>query len=40
MQDLTTIMRHDVTRKTSTIRLLHTGNLFRKNLQLKGACQF
>ena len=29
---------HGVTRKRSTNRLRHTGNLFRKNLQLKDAC--
>ena len=28
-------MRHGITRKRSTKRLQHTGNLFRKNLQLK-----
>ena len=28
-------MRHGVTRKKSTIRLKHTGNMFRKNLHLK-----
>ena len=27
-------------RKRSTKRLEHTGNLFRKNLQLKGVCLF
>ena len=30
--------RHGVTRKGSTKRLKHTGNLFRKNLQLKDIC--
>ena len=40
MQGWTTIMRHQATRKRSTIRLLHTRNLFKKNLQLKGVCQF
>ena len=32
----TVTTRHGVTRKKSTKRLNHTGNLFRKNLQLKG----
>ena len=35
MQDWTATMRHAVTRKINTIRLKHTRNLFRKNLQLK-----
>ena len=35
MQGWTATMRHGVTRKRSTKRLEHTGNLFRKNLQLK-----
>ena len=30
-------MMHGVARKRSTKRLKHTGNLFRKNLQLKSA---
>ena len=30
-------MRHGVTRKRGTRKLQHTGNLFRKNLQLKDA---
>ena len=30
--------RHGVTRKRKTKRLSHTGNLFRKNLQLKDVC--
>ena len=30
--------RHRVTRKRSTKRLKHTGNQFRKNLQLKDVC--
>ena len=30
--------RHGVTRKISTARLQHKGNLFRKNLQLKDVC--
>ena len=29
-------MRHGVTRKRSTQRLKHRGNLFRKKLQIKG----
>ena len=29
---------HGVTKKSSTKRLNHTGNLFRKNLQLTGVC--
>ena len=33
----TATTRHGVTRKRSTKRLKHTGNLFRKNLQLKDA---
>ena len=40
MQSWTTTTRHGVTRKRSTKRVKHTGNLFRKNLQLKGVCQF
>ena len=35
MQDWKVTTRHGVTRKRSTKRLKHTGNLFRKNLQLK-----
>ena len=35
MQDLTATTRDGVTRKRSTKRLDHTGNQFRKNLQLK-----
>ena len=38
MQDWTATMRHGVTRKRSTKRLEHTGNLFRKNIQLKDVC--
>ena len=30
--------KHGVTRKIRTKRLKNTGNLFRKNLQLKGVC--
>ena len=39
-QGWTASMRHGVTRKRSTNWLQHTGNLFRKNLQLKGVCYF
>ena len=35
MQDWTATTRHGVTRKRSARRLKHTGNLFKKNLQLK-----
>ena len=38
IQGWTVIMRHGVTTKRSTKRLKHTGNLFRKNLQLKDVC--
>ena len=38
MQGWTATTRHGVTRKKSTKRLHHTGNLFRKNLQLKDIC--
>ena len=38
MQGRTATTRHGVTRKKSTKRLKHTGNLFRKNLQLIGVC--
>ena len=38
MQGWTATTRYGVTRKRSTKRLQHTGNLFRKNLQLKDAC--
>ena len=38
MQDWTATSGHEVTRKRSTKRLQHTGNLFRKNLQLKNVC--
>ena len=34
MQGSTATTRYGVTRKRSTKRLKHTGNLFRKNLQL------
>ena len=30
--------RHGVTRKRNTKRLKHTGNLFKKNLLIKGVC--
>ena len=35
MQGLTATTRHRVTRKRSTKRLKHAGNLFSKNLHLK-----
>ena len=38
MQGWTASTRHWVTRKRSTKRLQHIGNLFRKNLQLKDIC--
>ena len=38
MQGWTTTTRHGVTKKRSTKRLKYTGNLFRKNLQLKEVC--
>ena len=38
MQGWTATARHGVTRKRITKRLQHTGNLFRKNLQLKDVC--
>ena len=38
MQDWTATTGHGVTRKGSIKRLKHTGNLFRKNLQLTGIC--
>ena len=37
MQGWAATARHGVTKK-STKRCKHTGNLFRKNLQLKGVC--
>ena len=40
MQGSTVTTRHGVTRKRSTKRLKHTGNPFRKNLQLKDICLF
>ena len=36
MQGWTAATRHRVTRKRNTKRLKHTGNLFRKNLNLIG----
>ena len=38
MQGATATARHGVARKRSTKRLKLTGNLFTKNLQLKGVC--
>ena len=38
MQDWKATTRHGVTRKRSTKRLQHTGNLSRKNLQLRDVC--
>ena len=38
MQGWTATTRHGVTRKRSTKRLKHTGNQFRKNLQLNDIC--
>ena len=38
MQARTATTRHGVTRKRSTKRLKHTGNLFKKNLQSIGIC--
>ena len=38
MQGWTVTTRHGVTRKRSTKRLEHTGNLFRRNLQLEDVC--
>ena len=38
MQGWTTTTRHGVIGKRSTTRLQHTGNLFRKTLQLKDLC--
>ena len=39
MQGWTATMRHGVTRKRRTEKKLkHTGNFFRKNLQLKDVC--
>ena len=38
MQGSTATMTQEVTRKSSTKELKQTGNLFRKNLQLKVVC--
>ena len=40
MQDRTATTRHGVTKRKNTkrLRLRHTGNLFRKNRQLKDVC--
>ena len=38
MQGRTATRKHGVTRKKCTRRLKHTGNLFRKDLQLIGVC--
>ena len=38
MQGWTATTRHGITRKKNTKRLRHTGNLIRKNLQLKDVC--
>ena len=38
MRGSTATTRHGVTRKRSTKRLKHTGNLIRKNQQLKDIC--
>ena len=38
MQVRPATMRHEFTRKRSTKKIKHTGNLFRKNLQLKDVC--
>ena len=38
MQGLTVTTRYGVTRKEAQKRLQDTGNLFRKNLQLKDVC--
>ena len=40
MQGGTATTKHGVTRNGSTKRLKHTGNLFKKTLQLKGVYQF
>ena len=40
MPGWTATTRHWVARKTTTKRLKHTENLFRKNLQLKDVCYF
>ena len=38
MQGWTATTKHAATRKRSTKRLKHTGNLFRRSLQLIGVC--
>ena len=38
MQGWTATTMHGVTTKGSTKRLEHTGNVFRKSLQLKDVC--
>ena len=38
MHSQTATTRHGVTRKRSTKGLQHTGNVFRKNLQLTDIC--
>ena len=38
MQGWTATIKHGDTRKRSTRRLKHQGNLFRKSLQLKDVC--
>ena len=38
MQGGTANTKHEVTRKRSTKRFEHTGNLFRKKLQLEDIC--
>ena len=38
MQGRRATTRYGATRKRSTKRLKHTGNLFKKDLQLKGVC--
>ena len=38
MQGWTATKKHEGTKKRSTKRLKHTGNLSRKNLQLIGVC--
>ena len=40
MRSWTATVRHGVTWKRKTKRLKHTGDLFRKNLQVKNVCQF
>ena len=38
MQGWRATTRHEVTRKRNAKKLSHTGNIFRKNLQLKDIC--